>query len=387
MRPSRIGVLGVVFVLLGGAHAAHATINLTGHWNLKIDAGGFGTFFQAWDITQGGTSLTQTPSSSGQPGPRTGTIDSASGAFTLADPVTCFPAIGPSSCTFTGTAATDGQSFTGTYDCVVPTPTHCGGPGSASVIAVRAPTTCGNGTVDAGEDCDEGGSTGLPGSCCSLACTFAPSGTSCATSGNACMPSDTCDGAGNCVAVAGPPVTCDACSACDPGSGACVPSPATSCHAPDVAGAASISLKTTGPLLRWKWRKGDAIVADFGDPTGTDTYTLCVYDASNGGGPTTRLVLTIPPGPAWHPKPTGFVYRDKLGTAAGVTGIILEGALPGKAKIAVKASGSNLSLPALPPVPPVKIQLRSHGLCWGADYDAAGVKKATDTRFVAKSAP
>jgi hypothetical protein len=42
MRPSRIGVLGVAVVLLGAARPAHATINLTGHWNLKIDAVGSG---------------------------------------------------------------------------------------------------------------------------------------------------------------------------------------------------------------------------------------------------------------------------------------------------------------------------------------------------------
>ena len=323
---------------------------------------------------------------------------------TLSDQVTCHPAIGPESCTFTGTAAADGQSFTGTYTCVVPTPTECGGPFPASVTAMRAPVTCGNGAVDAGEDCDAGSENGLPGSCCSLACQFSPSGTSCGSSSDRCTMPQVCDGGGNCVP--GAPVTCDACStcdpasgacvatvtcdacsACDPASGACVASPATSCRAPTVGGAASVSLKTTGPLLRWKWRKGDATLADFGDPAATDRYTLCVYDASNGGGPTTRLMVAIPPGPAWHPKPTGFVYKDKLGTAAGVTGIILEGAAPGKAKITVEASGSNLSLPPLPPIPPVTIQLRSHGLCWGAGYDAAGVKKATNTRFVAKSSP
>src|SRR5262245_33294519 len=97
---SLVGV--AVLLLLGAPNAAVATINLTGHWNLKIDAGGFGTIFDSWDITQSGTNLTQTPSTSGQPGPRTGTIDSASGAFTLSDQVTCHPAIGPASCTFTG---------------------------------------------------------------------------------------------------------------------------------------------------------------------------------------------------------------------------------------------------------------------------------------------
>ncbi len=386
MRAARTARRFVVLVLLlGSARPAHATIDLTGHWNLTIDF--FGTVYsQAWDIAQTGTALTQTPSSPGQTGPRTGTIDSTSGAFTLADPMSCHPAIGPSSCNFSGTAAPDRQTFTGTLNCSAPTPTECGD-GPASVTAARAPVTCGNGVVDPGEQCDGGAANGMPGSCCSLACQFAAAGTSCDTSGNLCGPHDVCDGAGHCGA-GGPPVTCDPCSACDPASGDCLPSPATDCRPPTAHAAASLLLETSGPRLRWKWGKGAATsLADFGDPVGTDPYTLCVYDESVGGQPTTKLDLAMLPGAAWRAKSTGFAYKDKLGSAGGVAAITLKAGAAGKAKVTLTAGGPNLALPPLPLVVPVRVQLRGHGRCWGARYDASGLKKATSAAFVARSSP
>ena len=43
--------------------------------------------------------------------------------------------------------------------------------------------------------------------------------------------------------------------------------------------------------LKWKWTKGAATTQpDFGDPLGTTTYALCVYDHT-GGVPTLATVL------------------------------------------------------------------------------------------------
>jgi hypothetical protein len=147
-------------------------------------------------------------------------------------------------------------------------------------------------------------------------------------------------------------------------------------------------VKTSGPLLRWKWSKGESTnLADFGDPINTDSYTLCVYDESVGGQPTTKRKLAIPTGSAWRAKSTGFAYKDKLGGAGGVTGITLKAGAAGKAKMTFTASGPNLVLPTLPLVVPVHVQLRGHGLCWGADYDQGGIKKETSAEFAATSSP
>jgi cysteine-rich repeat protein len=84
--------------------------------------------------------------------------------------------------------------------------------------------TCGNGVLDAGEECDDGNA--LDGDCCSARCRFEPAGSAC-SDGNACTQVDACDGAGTCVGSS--PVVCggsaDGCQSaptCDPASGQCV---------------------------------------------------------------------------------------------------------------------------------------------------------------------
>ena len=74
--------------------------------------------------------------------------------------------------------------------------------GGADVCAA-----CGDGVTEAGELCDDGASNGSAGSCCAAGCTLQPSGTACTTSGGAtgtCTGSDdTCAGCGDGILVAG----------------------------------------------------------------------------------------------------------------------------------------------------------------------------------------
>jgi hypothetical protein len=72
----------------------------------------------------------------------------------------------------------------------------------ATFVAASSATTtttvpgpvCGNGIVEAGEQCDSGAANGTLASCCTLDCTLKPLGTSCADDGNPCT-RDVCDGA------------------------------------------------------------------------------------------------------------------------------------------------------------------------------------------------
>jgi len=95
----------------------------------------------------------------------------------------------------------------------------------AAALAAALPAVCGNGSVESGEDCDDGGT--LAGDCCSATCSFEPFGSTC-TDDDACTDGDTCDGNGSCGA--GPPLACDDglfCNGqetCDSGSG-CVAGP------------------------------------------------------------------------------------------------------------------------------------------------------------------
>lgn len=56
---------------------------------------------------------------------------------------------------------------------------------------------CGNGTLDPGEDCDLGATTGADGACCDRFCRAAPTGSACADDGNPCT-ADACAAGGSC---------------------------------------------------------------------------------------------------------------------------------------------------------------------------------------------
>lgn len=138
-----------------------------------------------------------------------------------------------------------------------------------------------------------------------------------------------------------------------------------------MAGAALLALKDNTDdakdfLLR-KWIKGAATdVTEFGDPTSSSTYELCLYD---GGG----LVAsgTAPAGIAWTAKATGFKYRDKTSSPNGLETVTLKAGAAAKAKIIVRGKGLNLSMPNLEMLTsPLTVQLKRGGgsVCWGATF-------------------
>jgi cysteine-rich repeat protein len=122
------------------------------------------------------------------------------------------------------------------------------------------PPVCGNGTIESGEQCDDGAANGVAGDCCTASCQFQPAGTTCMDEGDLCTV-DVCDAAGLC-------------------THAIEPSP--TCTAPTAAMGASLLLRAPAPGRNdalFKWGKGPAVpLADFGDPAGSDVLRLCVYD-------------------------------------------------------------------------------------------------------------
>ena len=227
---------------------------------------------------------------------------------------------------------------------------------------VRVPS-CGDGILDGGETCDDGNV--VSGDCCSALCQVEPFGSACAGDDDACTLNQ-CDGAGNC------------------GVGA----PQSGCR---TALTSLIGIKKndddTKDKLLWKWLKGAATTqADFGLPTGTTAYTLCLYAGS------TSAVLgktEIPPGINWAAvSDKGYKLSDPSGTPDGIQKANLTGGAAGKAKILVKGKGANLPglLSGVLPLP-VTVQLvnDANSICYESQFDSADVKKNDGAQFKAKA--
>lgn len=121
-------------------------------------------------------------------------------------------------------------------------------------------------------------------------------------------------------------------------SAGCAPVPVPGCG---VAAAGLLRLRDPGDPARqhlvWKWKRGDADRAAFGDPAGGDsTYRLCLYD---DGRPV--ISLRVDPGSGWRSTRRGFRYRAPKDNASGVERVLLS-AGSGKARIVVRARGEGL---------------------------------------------
>jgi cysteine-rich repeat protein len=207
---------------------------------------------------------------------------------------------------------------------------------------------CGNGTREGGEECDDGNLVG--GDCCSPTCTAEPAGSPCASDGDLCT-ADVCDG-GRCAhlfpAVAG-------CSSAPPRR-----APVTLVDAPEAK-------------LSWRWRGTVTDALEFGPPTSATDLTLCIGDTSGH-----RFVsATVPQGglcagrPCWSPAPQGYDYLDRDRTPDGLEKITLRASpVPGKARIKLRARGTNLAIVGPPYSAPLRVRLLRNdtGACWEAAY-------------------
>ncbi len=126
--------------------------------------------------------------------------------------------------------------------------------------------------------------------------------------------------------------------------------------------------------LSWSWRAGPVSPRDdFGDPTATDGYRLCLYEdgALLGSFP-------IPQSRYWTSRNDGFAYDNPGGSTGGITSLRLkEGLVDGKARIGMKGSGESLALPDLSQISGVvEVQLRNDDdFCWGAVFSPPFLKQ------------
>jgi hypothetical protein len=158
----------------------------------------------------------------------------------------------------------------------------------------------------------------------------------------------------------------------------CPVSPASGCQ-PALSRKAAITLdRSSTPAKKkfaWTWvSSGSVVTNDFGDPTASTGYKLCVYDASGR-----MMTATGPAGgictgkPCWTLVKTGAKYSNKALTPDGILKISLKAGEIGKAKIKVKGKGASLQLPGFPLDVPVQVQLRREdtGACWEGIFSSA----------------
>jgi hypothetical protein len=158
--------------------------------------------------------------------------------------------------------------------------------------------------------------------------------------------------------------------------------PAAACRPPAQSQKASLQLRNATPdskdRLQWKWLKGTATAkADFGNPTATTGYALCLYDGNStliadAAIPAAGTCNAASPRPCWRENARGFRYVDKDLTPNGIQQVVLKAGDAGKAQIQVKGRGASLPDPTLPISHlPVTVQLvSSTGQCWTATYSS-----------------
>ena len=134
----------------------------------------------------------------------------------------------------------------------------------------------------------------------------------------------------------------------------------------------------------WKFVRGQSTSqADFGQPTSTTDYALCIYDAAD-------RILRLEVGAdffRWRPSgDRGWAYTDRSGSQAGVQKIRLKGSDRDHTVVLLKGKGENtpaMSLGSLPA--PITVQLTNDDtpVCWETVYSAGDISRNEADRLKA----
>jgi hypothetical protein len=171
----------------------------------------------------------------------------------------------------------------------------------------------------------------------------------------------------------------------------CASTPATSCSVSTAPQTSKLTVVDAADdaydLVRWIWGRGEATAsADFGDPTTSTSFALCLYD--NAGtllyGSLVEAGGTCGTKPCWKALGTpagsaGFKFKSKTREPHGIAKLSLKPGVAGKAKIVAKGGHELLfdapaGSPELPLALPATMQLQAtNGSCWEASYDTSGV--------------
>ncbi len=168
----------------------------------------------------------------------------------------------------------------------------------------------------------------------------------------------------------------------------CSALPLTNCKVSTASRRARLLVKNKADPKRnkllFELRKGEeTLLPELGDPIGTDTTALCIYDTT-GATPNLTVQIEIPPGgtcdgnPCWKQTAKGFKYVDPDSTIAGTRKILLNKARPGRGRVLFKANGpnSNVTLPFTQD-PEIIVQLKvENGTCWESRFSTNAINTA-----------
>ena len=163
---------------------------------------------------------------------------------------------------------------------------------------------------------------------------------------------------------------------CEPGLDLCPSEPAPGCF--EAVGDGQSRLRITQgrrgharDRLRWGIRGLDSDVADFGDPTQSTDYQLCLY-TERGGPPDLVTEPGARAGSSWHSANRGFRFRARRSDRDdGLTRVRLRARNGARGVVAVEGRGRALDLPDLPVPDGTDIHVQLHnsdGECWGASF-------------------
>ena len=252
--------------------------------------------------------------------------------------------------------------------------TDCALPGNQGAACDDQNACTGNDTCQSGictgtliaddTPCDDGNECTVGDSCQNGSCRGAgvADGTPC-NDGNPCSRPDTCQ------------------------SGVCTGnSPALDCKQRFTPGRGVFALNERSSdgrgSVSWMWMSGSATAkAEFGDPTSTSDYDLCVYDER--AGVTTQIMHQhIPSGSNWKSFGRGFRYHDRKLRNSGISALTLTAGGDGRAHIGLRGRSHRVNRLLLPLAlqNAVTVQLLDENTCWEGRYSNAITNQSSGFR-------